>query len=266
MKIISISAMVLIAVFVAACDGGGSGNGGNGDTGTDLEVAWIKDSGAPIATGQYDNGILTGYICYGYFEVTNGSGEFELSVVLENNVGGTIDDQTTSFSIEQGQLYRLSMTVNCSGPSDYDPGNPPIGFPNEFTLRFSTPSSTSSNDMTIQGGFHTNTLSCGQLSLDSWEYPTTMWNLQAKVLPEGSGSISDSLGLLVYEGTRPNRVGDFYVGEYEHGTEITLTAIPATGYIFDHWYGTWWTNEPQDLSVTFTIGIPILIEAHFVAE
>ena len=100
MKVISISAMVLIAVFVAACDGGGSGNGGNGDTGTDLEVAWIKDSGAPIATGQYDNGILTGYICYGYLEVANGSGEFEFSVVLENNSGSTIENQTTSFSIE----------------------------------------------------------------------------------------------------------------------------------------------------------------------
>ena len=56
---------------------------------------------------------------------------------------------------------------------------------------------------------------------------------------------------------------------YVFGKEIEAVperVIPATGYVFDHWYGTWWTNEPQDLSVSFTIGIPILIEAHFVVE
>ena len=263
MKNISITAMVLITVFVAACNGGSGGNGGGDGA---LDITWIKDSGSPIATGQYDNGILTGYICYGYFEATEGSGNIEVSVVLENSIGGLVENQTESFSIEQGESYRLSIIVNCSGPSDYDPGNPPIGFPNEFTLRFNTPSSSSYNQVEIQGGFYTKTLSCGQLSLESWQQSTPTWSLTAKVLPEGSGSISDSLGLLVYEGTRPNRAGEFYVGEYEHGTEITFTAIPATGYVFDHWYGTWWTNEPQDLSVTFKIGIPIFIEANFIAE
>jgi hypothetical protein len=263
MKNISITAMVLITVFVAACNGGGGG-GNSGDS--ELKIKWIQDSGEPIATGQYDNGILTGYICYGYFEATEGSGDIEVSVALENSTGGLVENQTESFGIEQGESYRLSIMVNCSGPSDYDPGNPPIGFPNEFTLRFNTSSSSSYNQVEIQGGFYTNTLSCGQLSLDSWQQSTPTWSLTAKVLPEGSGSISDNLGLLVYEGTRPNRGGEYYIGEYEHGTEVTFTATPAEGYIFDHWYGTLWTDEPQDLSVTFFIQSPIYIEANFIEE
>jgi hypothetical protein len=251
---------------VAACNGGGGNGTGNNGVVTDLEIMWIEDSGSPIATAEYEDGLLTGYVCYSYFEVTDGSGEFEISVVLENSTGDTIDSQTASFNVGQGLSYQFSMDVNCSGPSDYDPSNPPPGFPNEFTIRFTSPSTTSFNQTTLQGGFYTNTLSLGQLSLDPWEYTTPMWSLEAKVLPEGGGSISDSLGLLLYEGTRPNKAGEYYVGEYEHRTEVTLTANPSPGYVFDHWYGTWWTDRPQDPSVTFEIQVPIYIEANFIEE
>jgi predicted small secreted protein len=268
MKTISIFVLFLITAFIlASCNwGDGNGNGDNDDGGSDLEITWIKDSGGPIATGEYDSGILTGYSCFGYFEVDDGSGEIEITAVLEDNAGNTVESQAESFSVEKGLSYKLSLMVNCSGPSNYDPSNPPPGYPNEFTLTFTTPSSSDYNQIILQGGFYTGSLSCGQLSLETWQQSTATWSLTAKVLPEGSGTISDSLGLLVYEGTRPNRAGEFYTGEYEHGTEITFTATPATGYIFDHWYGTWWTNEPSTPSVTFSIGIPILIEAHFVAE
>lgn len=267
MKATSIIAFCLIILsIITACNGnGGNGNGDNGDD-SDLEITWIKDSGEPVATGVYDSGGLIGFNCIGYFEVGEGAGEFEVTTTLEDNGGNTIENRIEAFNVDEGQSYKLTMMVICSGPSNYDPSNPPPGFPNEFTLTFSTFSSSDDNQITVEGGFYTHSLVCGLLSLDTWQYATPTWTLTAKVLPEGSGSIADNLGLLVYEGTRPNRAGEFYVGEYDHGTEITLTAIPATGYEFEDWYGTWWTNRPTDPSVTFTIGIPILIEGNFVAE
>jgi len=265
--IYNILVLLFAAILLTTCNGGNGDDNGDGDDGeSDLEISWVTDSGDPIATGDYDSGILTGYSCFGYFEVDSGSGEIEMSALLKDNAGNTVESQTEPFNVEEGQSYKLTMMVNCFGPSNYDPGNPPPGFPNDFSVTFSTPSSSEDNQINIQGGFYTDSLSCGQLSLESWTDTDTTWTLTAKVLPEGSGSVSDNLGLLVYEGTRPNRSGEFYVGEYDHGAEITLTATPATGYVFDHWYGTWWTNRPTDPSVTFTVEVPILIEAHFLAE
>lgn len=52
----------------------------------------------------------------------------------------------------------------------------------------------------------------------------------------GSGSVSASVGSLVKEereGLTPR-----YYGKYKYGTEVTLTAIPAPGYVFDSWQHT----------------------------
>ena len=263
--------VVALGLMTIVGTGGGGGDGGEGadtDQSSGLELTWVEESGLTIATAQYgESGFLTGYMCYSYFEVTGGSGAVEITADLESRTGDPKGSQTSTFDVEEGQSYKLSAEVICSGPSDYDPSYPPTGFPNEFTISFSSPSVGSPDQKTIQGGFYTDTLLLGQLSLDSWEYTPQQWTLEAKVSPEGSGSISDSLGLLVYEGVRPGRGGEYYVGEYEHGTEVTLTATPAQGYIFDEWYGTYWTDGTKiDLSVTFTMTIPIFIEARFVEE
>jgi len=264
-----IGVIALGLITIVGSNGGDDGDGTpGGHVGGGVEITWVEESGLTIATAQYsESGFLTAYMCYSYFEVTGGSGEVEISVDLESSTGDSLGSQTTSFDVEQGQSYQLSMEVKCSGPSDYDPGNPPTGFPNEFTISFSSPSVGSPDQKTIQGGFYTDTLSLGELSLDSWEYTAPQWTLEAKVSPEGSGSISDSLGLLVYEGEIPGHSGEYYVGEYEHGTEVTLTATPAQGYTFKEWYGTWWTDGTDtDPSVTFTMTIPTFIEARFIED
>ncbi|MBW1898151.1 MAG: hypothetical protein JRI61_03735 [Deltaproteobacteria bacterium] len=262
MKVLSILFIASLTVLLFACEGG-NGNSGNN---TELNIVWIEDSGAPIITAQFEDGILTGYLCYNYLEVNEGSGEIEISANLESSSGESKGSKNTTFQVEEGQLYKLTIEVNCSGPSDYDPDNPPIGFPNEFTISSDSPSAITSIENIVTGGFYTNTLSLGQVFLDLWENIQPMRSLEAKVLPEGSGSISDNFGLLVYEGTRPGRAGEFYVGEYEHGTEITLTATPASGYVFDYWYGTLWTNKPVGPSVTFKIQVPIYIQSNFTEE
>jgi len=61
--------------------------------------------------------------------------------------------------------------------------------------------------------------------------------LQVWVYPKGSGSIADSIGALVYEVVTEEGAYKGYVGKYKHGTGVTLTATPASGYVFDHWGG-----------------------------
>ncbi|MHA2408365.1 MAG: InlB B-repeat-containing protein [Candidatus Ranarchaeia archaeon] len=248
--------------------GGGSGDG-NGVGGT-LKLMWVEDSTMVIDSAQYgEDGFLIGYMCYSYFEIKGGSGEVEITADLESKTGDTKGRQTSTFHVEEGQSYKLSSEVICSGPSDYDPGNPPPGFPNEFTISFSSPSATSPEKKTVQvqGGFYTNTLSLGQLYLDPWEYTPQQWILEAKVFPMDSGSISDSLELLVYEGVRPGRGGEYYVGGYDHGTEVMLTATPSPGYVFEKWYGTWATQgSDRDQFITFEMVVPTYMEARFVKE
>jgi hypothetical protein len=235
------------------------------DVSDGVVIGWVEKSGLVITSPQYNEaGFLTGYMCYSYFEVTSGSGEFQTTVDLQSSTEVSKGSQTSTFSIEEGKSYKLSAEVKCSGPSDYNPSNPPPGFPNKFRISFSSPSTASPKTNTVEGGFYTDTLSLEQLYLDPWEYTLPHWELTVKVTPAGSGSISDSLGLLIYEGTRPGRGGEYYGGLYEQGTEVTLTATPAPGYVFDEWYGT--LGTASDTSITFDMIVTTYMNARFRGE
>jgi len=59
------------------------------------------------------------------------------------------------------------------------------------------------------------------------EEPTTYYTLDISVSPEGAGSIEKTPDL----------------DQYPEGTTVTLTAIPNSGYVFDHWSGDISGNE-----------------------
>jgi hypothetical protein len=230
-----------------------------------IEIRRVEKSGLVIASPRYSEaGLLTGYTCYSYFEVTSGSGELQITVDLQSRTGASKGSQTSTFAVEEGKSYKISAEVKCSGPTDYNPGNPPPGFPNRFIIIFSSPSAASPKTNAVDGGFYTDSLSLEQLYLEPWEYTPPQWELEVRVDPAGSGSVSDSLGLLIYEGTRPGRGGEYYVGLYEEGTEVTLTATPASGYVFNEWYGTWGTLS--DTSITFDMVVDTYWNARFIGE
>jgi hypothetical protein len=63
------------------------------------------------------------------------------------------------------------------------------------------------------------------------------------VSPTGGGSVSPS------------------GGTYDEGTDVILTAIPASGYIFDHWSG---DVSGNDTSVTITMDANKSVIATFI--
>jgi hypothetical protein len=189
-------------------------------------------------------------MCYSYFEVTSGSGEVQITVDLESSTGDPKGSQTSTFVVEEGESYKLSAEVNCSGPSNYPPGNPP--FQNTFSISYSSPSVASPKIDTIMGVFYTDPMSLGQMSLDPWEFVPVERELIVWVSPKGSGSVSDNLGLLVEDETEAGR----YLGVYEHGTKVTLTATPEPGYVFKEWYGTWGGLFGSTNPITFSMDIP----------
>jgi len=69
-----------------------------------------------------------------------------------------------------------------------------------------------------------------------------IYTLTTNVIPSGAGWVSTS------------------GGEYESGAQVTLTANPASGYIFDHWSGT--TSETTP-AITITIDSDASLVAHF---
>jgi len=71
---------------------------------------------------------------------------------------------------------------------------------------------------------------------------TPTYTLSISVSPSGAGSVSPS------------------GGEYESGVQVTLTANPASGYIFDYWSGSAWETSP---TIVITMGYNKAITAHF---
>jgi len=64
--------------------------------------------------------------------------------------------------------------------------------------------------------------------------PTPSYTLGVSVNPLGAGWVSPS------------------GGEYESGAQVTLTASPATGYIFDHWSGDASSTSPTTVIIMYS--------------
>ena len=75
--------------------------------------------------------------------------------------------------------------------------------------------------------------------------PTPTYTLSVSVSPSGAGSVSP-LG-----------------GEYESGEQVTLTASPATGYLFNHWSG---DVSGTISTITITMDSNKSLTAHFVEK
>lgn len=228
--------LLVLSCFSNACSGNGdAGNGdgangdvANGDVDSVPELGWVAEPGSLIAERHYQAGtFLSGYTVYNYIEITGGSGEVQLDVELAGKGAKTV-----TFSAEEGKSYRVALLVGCSGyvPTEYRPLD-------EHVYIFSSPSAGSSDEQRVAGYFNWNDLALEKLDVSPWEYtspePAT---LTVRVYPEGSGSISDHLGKLTHH-TEDGEVTR-YVGTYDYGTEVILTASPDEGYSFGHWGGT----------------------------
>jgi len=85
--------------------------------------------------------------------------------------------------------------------------------------------------------------------------PTPTYTLSVSVNPPQAGSVSPS------------------GGEYESGLQITLTAIPTSGYTFDYWDGdasgssntvNITMNSNKTITANFEVGEPELLTVHFI--
>jgi uncharacterized repeat protein (TIGR02543 family) len=75
------------------------------------------------------------------------------------------------------------------------------------------------------------------------QQPTlTIYTLSVSVSPSGAGSVSPSNG------------------RYEEGTQVTLTAIPSSGYTFDYWGG---DASGSSATITITMASDKSVTAHF---
>jgi len=224
----------------------------------EVEISWIDQGTLLVFQAEYDNGALQSFIGHNYFVVTSGSGSVEIMAELANNAGESVASCIEVFPVQEGATYRLSLEINCTGPSDYDPGNPPQGFPNELTVTYSSPCADTIDAKTLQGGFYTDSLSLGHLAIEPWTPSPQVWSLTVNIVPDGAGTISDNHGQLALD-------GDQYAADYPQGTTVILTATPAQGYVFDEWYGTYATlGTTIDNQITFSMFINGYMEARFV--
>jgi len=144
------------------------------------------------------------------------------------------------------ETYTLITNISPSGGGSVSPSGGEYESGVQVTL---TASPASGYTFDHWSGSASGTASTITIIMDSDESLTAnfeaspqTYTLTVNVSPSGGGSVSPS------------------GGEYESGSEITVTAIPASGYVFDYWDG---AASGSGNTITVIMGSDKTITAHF---
>ncbi len=186
---------------------------------------WVTPRGSyTLSTNSYRGGVLYTRNFFNQFTVTGGSGSIEITANLQY-AGETM---VTAF-VDEGASYKLTVHLLYSQRIR--------GLSQILTL--SAPSSPSKR-VTIVGDNPSQDFwffALGDLTVEPWTQEPPLWALIVTVM-SGAGTVSADIGTLW------GSAEDYHSADpYEDGTEVTLTAQPARGYIFDRW------ELPQSVSV-----------------
>ena len=196
------------------------------------------------ASGTYDDGTeveLTATPASGY-RFDNWSGD---ATGTASSVSLTMDAEKSVTAHFKAQ-YTLTTLVSPSGGGTVTPASGTYDEGTEVPLT-TTPASGYVFDH--WSGDAAGTSSPVSLTMNAEKSVTahfkTQYALSTSLSPSGGGTISPTSGT------------------YDDGTEVTLTATPASGYAFDHWGG---DAVGTSSSVTITMDSDKTITAHFKAQ
>ena len=208
-----------------------------------------------ITDYQYDSSGLVSRTELLYFESTGGSGEVQITARLEELETATtrLEEQETSITtlVEAGKFYKLSVPLEGT----------PYPLVDEPRLIIESPALASPQIKQYEKigmGPWSMSLLLGKMYLEEWEPPAPSWGLAVKIL-SGDGTVSADPGRLLFSSHgEPFKEYENLLPGYEDGTEVTLTAHPASGYVFDHWevlqpdreYSI--TKEPPSITIRMT--------------
>ena len=211
--------------------------------------------GLKITDYQYGSSGLVSRTELLYFESTGGSGEVQITARLEELETATtrLEEQETSITthVEAGKFYKLSVPLEGT----------PYTLVDEPRLIIESPALASPQIKQyekIRMGPWSMSLLLGKMYLEEWEPPAPSWGLAVKIL-SGDGTVSADPGRLLFSSHgEPFKEYENLLPGYEDGTVVTLTAHPASGYVFDHWevlqpdreYSI--TKEPPSITIRMT--------------
>jgi PGF-pre-PGF domain-containing protein len=151
---------------------------------------------------------------------------FSLNLVCSPDVGGTIDVAPSLEEYPYGTEVTL-MAIPTTGYVFTNWSGDASGSENQIVI-------TMDSDKSITANFE-----------EVYVQPPTYYALTVNVNPAGSGAVSLS----------PSG------GTYESGTQVTLTAQPAEGYVFCHWSG---DASGTSGTIVVTMNSDKVVTAHFV--
>jgi len=135
----------------------------------------------------------------------------------------TMNSDKTITACFKRQTYILTMSTSPSGTGSLSPSSGVYESGAEVTV---TASPASGYVFDHWSGDASGTVSSIRITMDSdknvianFRAATKTYTLTVNISPSGAGSVSPS------------------GGNYESGTQVTLTASPASGYSFDYWSG-----------------------------
>jgi len=152
---------------------------------------------------------------YGYFEVTGGSGEVEITVDI-SQPDWVSASNTASFSVEEG-VYQLAIVVYGIG-AHYNPTTPGTYSAWEVEFSLSSPSASAEHSISVLLPIHSQSygLEIGAMTIESWTPPETepeqVWNNFDLTLIRQWGSLGSDPGEFEHpEGVAADEAGLIYV-------------------------------------------------------
>ena len=246
----------------------------NGDK--TITATFSQQQTTPVGTELLVNGDFSAGVNPWHLGVYGGSasgkvvnGEYETSIAQAGSQAWNIQFTQTGLKLEKGKTYTLSFKARAASARTVEvnigmSGSPYTSYMGSFNAQLTTAMQSFTKTFTMAASSDAN----ARMEFNSG-LSAVKWYVDDVSIVEGTGEVTPPPSTPTNYTVSTSVVGQGSVSclpnatSYASGTEVTLTATPAAGYVFSGWSGdASGTANP----LTVTVGANVTVTATFVQQ